>query len=65
MPLSFTANKSVSGNAVPANIVNKYTAEILDNVLYDAEKCLALEQFETVQVNTHCIFADIKIVGLT
>lgn len=57
MPLSFKANKSVASNAIPVDIVNKYTVEILDSVLYDTEKCLVLEQFETVKVNTHCIFA--------
>lgn len=49
------ANKSVVN--VPDKIVHKYTGEILDYVLYDAESCLALEQFEPVKLNTHCVFA--------
>ena len=54
--LSNKDNKSVDDN-VPDNIVNKYTEEILDYVLYDSERCLAVEQFEPVKNNTHCVFA--------
>ena len=55
--LSYKDNKTIDDNIVPDKIVNKYTEEILDYVLYDAERCLAVEQFEPVKNNTHCVFA--------
>ena len=55
--LSYKDNKTVAGNNIPDKIVNKYTDEILDYVLYDTERCLAVEQFESVKNNTHCVFA--------
>lgn len=54
--MNFKGRKK-SANVVPDEVVKKYTTDILKNVLYDAEKCLALEQFETVKLNTHCVFA--------
>lgn len=57
MLLSYKTNKPVINNIIPDKIVNKYTVEILDYVLYDAERCLAVEQFEQVKANTHCVFA--------
>lgn len=53
----YKVDKSVTSNSIPVKIVEKYTAEILDYVLYDAERCLAVEQFEPVKSNTHCVFA--------
>ena len=44
-------------NVMPDKIVRKYTEQILDYVLYDTEECLAVEQFELVKNNTHCVFA--------
>ena len=42
---------------IPADVREKYTRLILDVVLYEAEECQALREFEPVKVNTHCIFA--------
>ena len=42
---------------IPQNVHEKYTQLILDLVLYDAEECRALRDFEPVKMNTHCIFA--------
>ena len=55
--LRYKHNKTVAANTVPDKIVNKYTEEILDYVLYDTERCLAIEQFQPVKNNTHCVFA--------
>ena len=49
--------KSRKINIIPDKIVKKYTEQILDYVLYDAEGCSAVEQFEIVKSNTHCVFA--------
>jgi len=42
---------------IPDKIVKKYTENILNLVLYDAENCEALDHFEPVKANTHCVFA--------
>ena len=42
---------------IPPDIQEKYTELILDQVLYNAEECQALRDFEPVKINTHCIFA--------
>lgn len=42
---------------IPPEVREKYTEQILDLVLYDAEECQALREFEPVKMNTHCIFA--------
>lgn len=55
--LRYKDNKPVDDNVVPDKIVNKYREEILDYVLYDSERCLAVEQFVPVKNNTHCVFA--------
>ena len=55
--LSYKAHRSTNRNTVPDKIVSKYTEEILEYVLHDAERCLAIEQFEPVTTNTHCVFA--------
>lgn len=36
---------------------NKYTEDILDFVLYDVEDNQAIQNFEPVKSNTHCIFS--------
>lgn len=56
--LSYKAHRATNRNtALPDKIVSKYTAEILEYVLHDAERCLTIEQFEPVKTNTHCVFA--------
>lgn len=55
--LSYRSNKPVADKTIPDKIVSKYTREILDYVLYDVERCSAIEQFEPVKANTHCVFA--------
>ena len=47
---------------VPPRVQEKYTGLILDLVLYDAEECQALREFEVVKMNTHCIFAKKSIL---
>ena len=42
---------------LPANVQEIYQQQILDLVLYDPEECKALRDFETVQMNTHCLFS--------
>ena len=55
--LSYKVHRSANRNIIPDKIVSKYTEEILAYVLHDAERCLAIEQFEPVKANTHCVFA--------
>ena len=47
---------------IPADVQEKYTRLILDHVLYDAEECQVLRDFEPVKMNTHCIFAKKSIL---
>jgi len=51
--------KKATGDAdnIPDKIVKKYTESILNLVLYDAENCEAIDHFEVVKANTHCVFA--------
>ena len=42
---------------LPADVQEMYQRQILDLVLYDPEECKALRDFESVQMNTHCLFA--------
>ena len=42
---------------IPAAVQEKCMQQVLDLVLYDAEECRALRDFETVKMNTHCTFA--------
>ena len=42
---------------IPASLNKKYTEMILDFVLYDVENNQALQNFELVKNNTHCIFS--------
>ena len=56
-------HKRVKGEEnLPDNIKNTYTQEILNHVLYDAENCQALRNFEQVKRNTHCTFARTAIL---
>ena len=47
---------------IPPDIHEKYAQLILDLVLYDAEECRALREFEPIKMNTHCIFAKNSIL---
>lgn len=49
-------------NKIPQDIRDKYSQIILDLILYDAEECQALREFEPVKMNTHCIFAKKSIL---
>lgn len=42
---------------VPAEICKKYTDMILEFVLYDVKNNQALQNFEQIKTNTHCIFS--------
>ena len=44
-------------NKIPRALQDQYSQVILDLVLYDAEECQALREFELIKMNTHCIFA--------
>ena len=47
---------------IPHDVHEKYSQLILDLVLYDAEECQALRDFESVKMNTDCIFAKNSIL---
>ena len=55
-PYKGTRRVKDEGN-IPPDVRERYTGRILDLVLYDAEECRALREFEPVKMNTHCIFA--------
>ena len=42
---------------IPNDLVNRYASAILDYVLYDAENCQAVVNFDLIKSNTHCTFA--------
>ena len=47
---------------IPPSLHEQYSQLILDLVLYNAEDCQALRDFEPVQMNTHCVFAKKSIL---
>lgn len=49
-------------NKIPRDLHDRYSQLILDLVLYDAEECQALRDFESIKMNTHCIFAKKSIL---
>ena len=53
----YKGKRKTDESNVPPDVYDKYSQQILDLVLYDAEDCQALRDFEPVKMNTHCIFA--------
>ena len=47
---------------VSPEVREQYVEKILNLVLYDAENCPALRNFEPVMSNTHCIFAKKSVI---
>ena len=47
---------------VSPEVREQYVERIIDLVLYDAENCQALKNFEPIMSNTHCIFAKKSVV---
>ena len=47
---------------VSPEVREQYVEKILNLVLYDAENCPALGNFEPVMSNTHCIFAKKSVI---
>ena len=47
---------------VSAEVREQYVERIINLVLYDAENCQALKNFEPIMSNTHCIFAKKSVV---
>ena len=48
--------------SIPSETKQQYVDKILNFVLYDAEDCQALRNFEPVMSNTHCIFAKKSVI---
>lgn len=47
---------------IPDEVKKQYMDKILNLVLYDAEDCQALRNFEPIISNTHCIFAKKSVI---
>ena len=47
---------------VSPEVKEQYVEKILNLVLYDAENCQALRDFEPIMSNTHCIFAKKSVI---
>ena len=47
---------------VSSEVKAQYVEKILNLVLYDAENCQALTNFEPIMSNTHCIFAKKSVI---
>ena len=47
---------------IPAEVKKQYVDKILNLVLYDAEDCQALRNFEPIISSTHCIFAKKSVI---
>ena len=47
---------------IPDEVKKQYVDKILNLVLYDAEDCQALRNFEPIISNTHCIFAKKSVI---
>lgn len=45
-----------------SEVREQYVERIINLVLYDAENCQALKNFEPIMSNTHCIFAKKSVV---
>lgn len=46
-----------SEEKIPVEVHDKFTAEIVDFVLYNVEDNEAVRNFEEIKKNTHCIFS--------
>lgn len=65
----FTAKNPYKGSRklkdedqVSPEVREQYVERIINLVLYDAENCQALKNFEPIMSNTHCIFAKKSVV---
>lgn len=47
---------------IPDEVKKQYVDKILNLVLYDAEDCQALRNFEPIISSTHCIFAKKSVI---